>query len=68
MTAINRPAREVRDVLDFGTNAAVYHTSYFRQRETAESIARWLGLAGDMAPRAASDPATRSRGEETSPA
>jgi hypothetical protein len=34
----------VRDVMDFGTNAVVYHTNYFLQPETAGNLAQWLGL------------------------
>ena len=33
-----------RDVMDFGTNAAVYHTNYFLRPETAGHLAQWLGL------------------------
>lgn len=34
----------IRDVMDFGTNAAVYHTNYFLRPETAGHLAQWLGL------------------------
>ncbi|HEX2541467.1 MAG TPA: CHAT domain-containing protein [Caldimonas sp.] len=39
----------VRDVMDFGTNAAVYHTNYFLRPETAGHLAQWLGLPSPMA-------------------
>jgi hypothetical protein len=34
----------VKDVLDFGTNNAVYHTNYFSRPETAAALMRWLRL------------------------
>jgi hypothetical protein len=50
MTASGIPSCEPREVLDFGFNAAVYHTNYFLQRASADAIARWLGLAAPEAP------------------
>lgn len=32
-------------VKDYGTNPLVYHTKYFTQPETVDSLAQWLGLA-----------------------
>lgn len=40
----------VKDVLDFGTNASVYHTNYFLRPETAARIAQWLELPGVQVP------------------
>lgn len=50
MTAIDVAVPgNVRDVLDFGTNAAVYHTNYFLRPETAGHLAQWLGLPSPTA-------------------
>lgn len=35
----------VKEVRDFGINPLVYHTNYFVQPETVDSLAGWLGLA-----------------------
>lgn len=32
----------IRERLDYGTNGTVYHTRYFIQDETADSLSRWL--------------------------
>jgi hypothetical protein len=66
MAAINRPAREVKDALDFGRNPLVYHTNYLLQPETLGALARWLAI-GAPAPAPAVTPA-RPRGTQASPA
>lgn len=45
MSAIDLPAGNfVKDQLDFGKNAAVYHTNYFTRNEVIRALTRWLSL------------------------
>lgn len=39
----------VKDVLDFGRNALVYHTNYFLRPETVGRVAQWLRLPSPLA-------------------
>jgi hypothetical protein len=45
MTAIDPHVGSfVRDVLDFGRNASVFHCNYFYRPEVVDALSKWLGL------------------------
>lgn len=51
MTAIDRgQGNYVKERLDFGRTAAVYHCNYFSRPEVTAALARWLGMPLPSAP------------------
>lgn len=43
MTQLGLGTSGLKDILDFQTNPAVYHTNYFRQAQTFAKIQEWFG-------------------------